>query len=519
MLCLSLIALAGCTPPDDGEGNGNEDKVTEVKLDRTKLQLIKGASDRLTATILPEKMGDTEVIWNSSDKEVATVAADGTVTAVAEGAATVTAEAGGRMAACTVIVTEREVMEVVVEPAVIEEIQVGSSRQLSATVLPDDVEDKTVTWSSSDNTVVTVDSDGMITAVAKGEATIIARAGDKGGTCAVTVVGKAVESVTVSPESVEMKSGEVQQLTAVVLPEDAENKAVTWSSSDTSVASVAQDGTVTAKSAGTAVITAAAGNKSDICNVVVAATPKVGDFYYSDGTFSTALDSQKTPIGVIFWLGSPTSKDPTLRAEHPDCQNGLVVSLDGEALSAWQSAAGEYNREVSPWITANTGYNSVKVVGGGGDGDPALNTISGYNNTKALEAFNAAPENSAWLVEAVQGLPAYRTRVPAPDSSSDWYLPSPKELSLLCSGEYASNIWDIFSDYDNRDFINSRLSMVENTQLLGKAYYPLYLSSSELVASKFAGILFSNGVSTPLWLKAYGGLEKYMGAVRYILAF
>lgn len=521
MFCLALIALAGCQPEEAPKPKGKEDdeEITEVRLNKTKLELTEGDSEKLTATVLPEELSGTKVEWKSSDDTVATVAADGTVTAVAIGAATVTAEAGGRMAACTVIVSLREVDEVVVEPAAVTNLQVGNTIQLAATILPNDVKDKTVTWSSSDDKIVTVDSEGMITAIAKGSATIIAKAGNEGGTCDVTVIGRVVDSVTIEQESVEMESGDTMKLNATVLPEHADDKTVAWSSSDESVATVDQDGTVTAESAGEAVITARSGDKSDTCNIVVSATPRVGDFYYSDGTFSPTLNPNKTVIGVIFWTGDATAQDATLKADHPDCVNGLVVALDGEAQSAWQSNAGEYNREVSPWITANTRFKGVKVIGGGGDGDPLLNTIAGYNNTLALEAFNAAPENSSWPVEAVEGLPAYRTDVPAPDSSSDWYLPSPKELSLLCSGEYASNIWDIFSDYDNRDFINNRLSMVEDAQLLGKAYYPLYLSSSEIVATKFAGILFSAGTSTPLWLKEYGGLEKYMGAVRYILAF
>lgn len=67
----------------------------------------------------------------------------------------------------------------------------------------------------------------------------------------------------------------------------------------------------------------------------------------------------------------------------------------------------------------------------------------GYNNSKATKAFNAAPENSQWKVEAMEYVISYREDYPAPESSSDWYLGSAKEMSMLAAGEYDGNIWDI----------------------------------------------------------------------------
>lgn len=165
--------------------------------------------------------------------------------------------------------------------------------------------------------------------------------------------------------------------------------------------------------------------------------PKIGDFYYSDGTWSTASNSSKTVIGVIYWLGDPTATDAALKREHPGCSHGLVVALHQQS-SAWQKGYESYHKKVSDWVETNVSDYAVPSSDGGVS-DP-IQSILGYNNTKAIEAFNAAAENSAWKVDAVENVVAYRSKVPAPASTSDWYLPSPKELSLLWTGEVSGTV-------------------------------------------------------------------------------
>ena len=136
-------------------------------------------------------------------------------------------------------------------------------------MLPDDAADKTVTWSTSDGSVVTVE-DGKATAVAEGTAVITARAGGKSAACEVKVDKKIipVESVSLDRTSVEMDIDETLTLSATVLPESAYDKTVSWESSDPAVASVT-DGTVVALKSGTTVITASAGGKCATCTVTV----------------------------------------------------------------------------------------------------------------------------------------------------------------------------------------------------------------------------------------------------------
>ena len=151
------------------------------------------------------------------------------------------------------------------------EVLIGQTVHLSATVLPEATTDKTIRWSSSDDSVAMVD-EGMVTAHKVGQATIKATCGNKEASCVVNVLPIVVEEISFNKTSVSLKAGETVTLTATVKPDDATDKTVTWSTSDASVATVS-NGVVTAKKVGTATITAKAGDKSATCEITVVATP------------------------------------------------------------------------------------------------------------------------------------------------------------------------------------------------------------------------------------------------------
>ena len=149
------------------------------------------------------------------------------------------------------------------------EITEGGTMQLTATVLPEDATDKTVTWVSSDESVATVDENGLVTAVSPGTATITATTNDGSelsASCAVTVLPNIVlaTSMDLNQSNAEVNVGETVQLTATMLPEDATDKTVTWASSDESIAAVDENGLVTAVAPGTATITATTNDGSEL---------------------------------------------------------------------------------------------------------------------------------------------------------------------------------------------------------------------------------------------------------------
>ena len=201
-------------------------------------------------------------------------------------------------------------------------LKVGASAQLTATVKPDNATNKTVSWDSSDNSVAKV-SDGKVTALKAGTATITATAGDISSLITVTVadVPVPVTSVSVSGDGVSdgklsLKSGASVQLTATVKPDNATDRKVTWTSSDSSVANVMGTGVVTAGSkAGKATVTATAGGKSASVEVTVEAQDPYAELDalakahasdLEDGTYavSTALKD-----GMVLDVADGSRKD------------------------------------------------------------------------------------------------------------------------------------------------------------------------------------------------------------------
>jgi uncharacterized protein YjdB len=165
--------------------------VKSVTLDKRTLYLEAGDDETLQAAVLPERAFDKTVTWSSSKTAIATVDNTGKVTAVANGTAIITATSNnGKEASCTVIVAPIPVESVTIPTEFY--VAVGGRKTLTPTVLPDYLNpvDKTVTWSSDNDGVATVNTDGIVTGVAEGTATITVKSnkdGTKTATCTVTV--------------------------------------------------------------------------------------------------------------------------------------------------------------------------------------------------------------------------------------------------------------------------------------------------------------------------------------------
>ena len=240
-----------------------EIKVTGVKLNKSETSLLVGGNETLTATVLPEDATNQNVTWKSDKPEIATVDANGKVTAVKVGEATitVTTEDGGKTATCKVTVSETSVAVtgVTLNKTALT-LNIGASETLSATVAPADATNKKVTWKSSDAAVATVDTNGKVTAVKAGEATITVTTEDGSGvsgSCTVTVLSH-VKKVTVTPANLTLGQNKSYTLKATVeVFGSGTDTGVTWTSSDTTIATVDATGKVTATDkVGTVTITA-----------------------------------------------------------------------------------------------------------------------------------------------------------------------------------------------------------------------------------------------------------------------
>ena len=244
--------------------------VSGVTLDKTSASLKVGDNVKLTPTVLPNNATNKAVTWATSDSNVATVN-DGLVSAIKSGSATITVTTvdGNKKATCTITVIQ-PVSGVVLDKQS-HTLNVGENFTLTATVNPVDADNKEVTWSSSNTSVATVNN-GVVTAVKAGTTTITVKTvdGNKEASCVVTVL-QPVTGVTLDSNTLALLTGEHTTLVATVLPADASNKAVTWASSNTNVATVNAEGKVVAVGPGSATVTVTTvdGSKTSTCTVTV----------------------------------------------------------------------------------------------------------------------------------------------------------------------------------------------------------------------------------------------------------
>ena len=243
--------------------------VTGIKLDKSTADMKTGATLQLTATIEPENATSKNVEWTSSDAETATVDQNGLVNAVKAGTVTITATANGFSTTCAITITDIAVTGISLDKPEIKDLKIGETVKLTATVEPENATDQTVTWSTSDEEVVSVDQEGNVTGVAAGTATITATAGEMSATCEITVIIP-VEGIKLSYSEVGLFEGTSHKLVATVEPSNATDSTVTWTSSNEEVATV-EAGEVKAIAEGEAIITATAGEKTAKCKIIVKA--------------------------------------------------------------------------------------------------------------------------------------------------------------------------------------------------------------------------------------------------------
>lgn len=242
----------------------------------SRIEIIEGGSAALSARVSPEAASDRAVAWSSSDRSVATVDKAGTVHGLRPGTATVSATAEGKSGTCAVTVKAKAigVTEVTLDRTELT-LTEGETETLTATVKPDNADNKKVTWSSDKTEIATVDGAGKVTAVKPGEAvvTVTTEDGGKTATCKVTVKAKVVPvtGVDVKPWVMTLSVRGTSKLSYTIRPADATNQNVKWESESPSVATVDSEGNVKGVAAGTAKIcvTTEDGGFKSYCTVTV----------------------------------------------------------------------------------------------------------------------------------------------------------------------------------------------------------------------------------------------------------
>ena len=358
--------------------------VSSVAVTPTPLSMSVGQSTQLTAT-LTDSVGNVlsgrVVTWASSNTGVATVSAQGSVTAVAAGSATITATSEGKSGSAAVTISNVAVGSVAVQPQG-PGILVGANVQLSATVRDVNgviVTNRVVTWSSSATSVATVSSSGVVTGVGGGTATITATSEGKSGTTSVTVTALPVATVTIQPPSPDtVFIGYTTQLSAVTKDSTGgvvTGRLVTWHSNNAAIATVDANGLVTGVAAGSTVIAATSEGKTGSATLVSIKAPvgsvvvaPTADSVSTAGTLqlrATITDVKGTVVTdrTITW----SSLQGSIATIAPN--NGATTNVDGKAKGTAQIVATSETKADTASVNVVAAVKTVTIT-------PATATLS-----------------------------------------------------------------------------------------------------------------------------------------------
>jgi len=383
--------------------------------------------------------------------------------------------------------TEWPVNLIYVKPETVT-LVVGDTLTLISGVRPQSATNQERTWSSSDKNIATVDNNGLVTAIAEGVVDIVVEAGGLSDTCVVTVEKKviAVSGITLSLAKATLTEGESLTLTATVAPDNATDKAVTWSSSNAAVATVDNNGVVTAVAEGSATITAKAGDKEATCVVtvekkaeeIVYAEIANGDYYLKNvgsGKFLTGANDWGTQASLGEYGLSITLE------RLPNGKYTLDTHVANNQTDHYLGSNGYIDASVAEWIitepksgtyaltldgTSYWGYDGSGTVLANALTDPTqknaqwqLVTRAELENALSKAALNNGVdatfyiqghsfsrnhnENAAWMGEPVLGGPVH-------DMNAEKFNTTPldiyQELSGVPNGYYVVEVQGFYRD-------------------------------------------------------------------------
>lgn len=310
-----------------------------------------------------------------------------------------------------------------------------------------------IIWSTSNNLVATVDQEGHVKAVASGKAVISAQVSGCAAFCDIVVCNEVpdVESIRFGEDDYKLAVGIGEQLVVEVSPV-SQDVPLVWSVEDPSVASVDAEGFVLGLAEGNTKVMVQAGQVSAECNLTVCKLAGIGDYYYSDGTYSYDLDKTKEAIGIVFLVNS-------------DGCSGKIMSLDEEYTTWGPTDVTTYARE----------------------------ELNGLVNMATLQSLQGWPDD----------FPAASKCADRVTGGLDWYLPATMELRQIYAAAFGRrwvlsgadeskgevNDWgtghafDGFDDENNlkkREEFNARITAVDGAAPFGKEEWHYdYWSSTE----------------------------------------
>ncbi|MGN1019282.1 MAG: Ig-like domain-containing protein [Aristaeellaceae bacterium] len=357
--------------------------VTRLQITAEKKTTILGGTLPLTVTYTPENASIQQVTWQSSNEKVATVDENGVVTGVSKGTATIKATAvDGSRRTATYQVTVQQQPESITLKETSAVVNVGSYKTLTATVLPAATNDKTVTWSSSDEGVATVNAKGRVTPVAPGVCVITCQSKSYPEVYATATVEvhQLVTKITFADNDVSFNVGDTCQLFWQTAPANATNTALTFKSSNETIATVTDDGLVSGLKRGSCTITATAADGSGKkATVKISVLQPVLGVHMENDTIRVGVDESYTARAILeptdasntamSWTSADTSiatvkgtrNKPTITGKRWGTTTITGVTQDGGYTTTATVNVGDYDKalRINDLYLAN---NRIKIV-------------------------------------------------------------------------------------------------------------------------------------------------------------
>lgn len=309
--------------------------VESITLDKSSCTMKVGDLLTINATVSPETATNKNLLWSSTNNQIAMVDNSGKINALSLGECDVIATAtdgAGVSASCKVIVEPTPVETISISANGSTTVRIGESLQLTAIVLPSTATDSSVIWLSENEGVATVTDNGLVTAISAGKATITASAGSVSAEIAITVESSQVDNISLNLTNLVMKVGGEVTLIATISPETASNKELTWISSNYSIATVDNNGVVKAVDLGECDIVVTSKDGSGVsatCHVKVESTPAESISIFPEGPFMLKIGESVLLDAIV--LPENTTNKSVIWESQSDAvlvdSNGLVTAV------------------------------------------------------------------------------------------------------------------------------------------------------------------------------------------------
>ena len=427
-----------------------EEVVNSVKLNKNTLELTVGETETLTVTVDPTTAAD-KLVWKCDPVGVVQLV-DGKVTALAAGTATITVSdpTGAKSDSC--VVTVLQIATEITLNKQSAELYVGEEETLVATIIPQGT--KAATFASSDETIATVDNNGKVVAIKAGSATITATVDKITAQCTVTVYNKAT-AIALDIQSIDMYSGETHTLVVTATPSEGIRKA-SFATLDEKVATVDENGVITAVGAGSTTITAT------LDDVTASVTVTVIKVAFEQQNYSLVLNAEQQLVLTF---------DPTSATEtnvNYVSSNGNAVSVDGEGkvkakaygqATITASVEGKFSVTCTVTVSPLATNNGVNVTYKDDGSYNMIQLLAGIN----VNALNTGAQASkVYYVEyKLNGLEMHNGQVKsfgmAHFATSESYMYDAFHMFLLGEDVTTGGYWhrmNVGADLDNNLLLN-----------------------------------------------------------------